>query len=210
MMSNLEKAAIKLIEKKATPIQLDAIVRQLQGITTPLPDGQEPLESLFSYIEATKGSLAAAESVRSPYDPSVEIDWDNNNCKVSKYFTVGEVTQYDARRTPKGDVIPRVLELASHLDEIREAWGHPVGVTSWYRPPEVNREVGGSQYSQHMQGWAADIYPVTGGTTFDFQTWLDPQWGDALGYGSHRGFVHIDLREGLGFNGEQGWIRWDY
>lgn len=211
MISKLRKAAISLINKKATPSQLDAIVRQLQGIETPLPKGQEPLKSLFGYIEAEKGSSAAKEADRqSKFDPTAPIDWHNNNAKISEYFTVGEVTQRDSQRIPEGQVIQNVLKLALELDKIREAWGHPLGVTSWYRPKHINQAVGGSVYSQHIQGHAADIYPMSGGTDLDFQDWLDSRWEDALGYGAHRGFVHVDLRGGLGFTGKAGWVRWDY
>ncbi|MDJ0702798.1 MAG: D-Ala-D-Ala carboxypeptidase family metallohydrolase [Leptolyngbyaceae cyanobacterium MO_188.B28] len=208
-MSNLKEAAINLIARKATDIQLDDIVRQLQGLP-PRPEGDEPLKKLFGYIEAEKGSSAAIESQRpSGYDPTQPIDWSNNNAKISKYFTVGEVTQQDPRRIPKGDVIKQVLKLALELDKVREAWGKPLGVTSWYRPEAINFAVGGSTYSQHIQGHAADIYPI-GGDTYEFQDWLDSRWGDALGYGAARGFVHVDMRDGVGFNGQYGSVRWNY
>jgi heme O synthase-like polyprenyltransferase len=37
-------------------------------------------------------------------------------------------------------------------------------VTSWYRTPWHNTEVGGLAGSLHLLGWAADITPVTGET----------------------------------------------
>ncbi len=132
----------------------------------------------------------------------VSINWSDFTCKVSKYFTVEEVTQKDTRRIPKDKNIQNnILKLAKELDKIREDWGSPIGVTSWYRPPAINKAVGGVSNSQHLNGGAVDIYPI-GGDIYKFQTWLDKRWNMALGYGARRGFCHIDLRPGR--------IRWDY
>ena len=43
------------------------------------------------------------------------------------------------------------------LDPLREHWGLPIRVTSGYRCPELNEEVGGVEDSWHMDGCAADI-----------------------------------------------------
>lgn len=132
------------------------------------------------------------------------INWNDMNDKVSKYFTVREVTNNDKRRIPQSDRIKRnIVELAEELDIVREKWGSGIVVTSWYRPPDVNREIGGAKYSQHIEGLAADIKPAKG-NIYVFQTWLDKGlWKNrALGYGAKRGFVHVDLRQGR--------IRWDY
>lgn len=132
-----------------------------------------------------------------------QVNWNNPHAKVSLYFTVGEVTQHDPRRIPKTDLVKKnVLFLAAKLDIIRVAWGHPIGVTSWYRPPHINKAVGGVANSQHINGSAVDIYPLGGGTLLEFQSWLDKRWDRALGYGAKKGFVHLDLRKGR--------IRWNY
>lgn len=43
------------------------------------------------------------------------------------------------------------------LDPLRRAWGRSITVTSGYRCPELNKAVGGSKTSHHLQGMAADI-----------------------------------------------------
>ena len=141
---------------------------------------------------------------------TTKIDWSNPRARVSKYFTVSEVTNLDDRRIPESGskVEANILALATELDAVREAYGSPIGVTSWNRPWAVNREVGGASASQHLHGLAADIYPI-GGDIYEFQNWLDARWGGALGYGAARGFVHVDLRGG-GYMSGDGSIRWTY
>jgi hypothetical protein len=138
------------------------------------------------------------------------IDWAKPECLISRYFTVGEVTQNDPERVPSpgSEEEINILSLAADLDLLREAWGDAIGVTSWYRPYEINRAVGGATNSQHIYGLAADIYPI-GGDVYEFQDWLDSHWGGALGYGAARGFVHVDLRGG-GWQRGEAEIRWSY
>ena len=133
-----------------------------------------------------------------------DIDWSDTTAKVSKYFTVAEVINNDYRRIPTSDKIKHnIFQLAQELDKVREEWGKPIIVTSWYRPPEINAAVGGVSNSQHIHGLAADIRPKTG-NIYQFQEWLDNGlWKNkALGYGAARGFVHCDLRNSR--------IRWNY
>jgi hypothetical protein len=138
--------------------------------------------------------------------------WDGREDFISQYFCEGDVTNGDSRRIPaKGsDVERNVLLLATEIDKVREEWGAPIGVTSWNRPPAVNREVGGATYSQHLTGGAADVYTLDG-RDYEFEDFLDAHWGGGLGYGvaSGRGFTHLDLREG-GWRRGPGTIRWTY
>lgn len=141
------------------------------------------------------------------------INWRNWQAQVSEYFTVGEVCQWDQRRIPSDpQVMQSILKIARELDQIRKAWGHPLGVTSWYRPPAINREVGGVANSQHLYGLAVDVYPV-GGDIFAFQDWIDQRWSGCLGWGAAKGFVHLDIRDGGGFVAEGAadkGVRWTY
>ena len=87
----------------------------------------------------------------------------------ASYFSLEELT-YSAtaqarfiENVPSAEAV-RNLELLTEnvLDPIREAWDGPIIVNSGYRCPELNKAVGGAQYSYHMKGMAADIRPKNG------------------------------------------------
>jgi hypothetical protein len=84
--------------------------------------------------------------------------------RISRNFTVAEMT-VSAAAARAG----RTVELAEHvrpnlerlceeiLEPLRASLRKPIVVISGYRPPWLNRLVGGSPRSQHMIGEAADI-----------------------------------------------------
>jgi uncharacterized protein YcbK (DUF882 family) len=92
-------------------------------------------------------------------------------------------------------VIPRILGTAAEFQSIRQAWGRPLGMTSFYRPEPINREVGGVPNSFHVTGMAIDIYPV-GMPLQALYQWLLVRWTGGFGDGRDRGFIHLDRRGG--------------
>lgn len=128
-----------------------------------------------------------------------EVDWNFWNAPVSKYFTVGEVTNMSLERIPTDPTIKRnIVNMARQMDEVREWWGGPLGVTSWYRPWAVNRRIGSSA-PNHPGGYAVDFRPLNG-SVWELQKrfqeeWYDTgRWDGGLGLGARRGFMHLDLR----------------
>lgn len=85
------------------------------------------------------------------------------------HFTISELIKSDtaiknriwngANREVEDNLIALV---AAVLDPLREKYGKAIHVSSGYRCPAVNKSVGGSLTSQHMQGEAADIYVDAG------------------------------------------------
>ena len=80
------------------------------------------------------------------------------------YFGLSEFSHSDTAvslgidNTIPWEYIPKIQHLVHCvLDPIREHWGLPIRVTSGYRCPELNAEVGGVEDSYHMEGCAADI-----------------------------------------------------
>lgn len=60
--------------------------------------------------------------------------------------------------TPPPDVRQNLLRLCDGLLEpLRELIGKPILVNSGYRSPEVNKAIGGSMTSEHMDGRAVDF-----------------------------------------------------
>jgi hypothetical protein len=125
------------------------------------------------------------------------IDWSDFNALVTPNLTVGEVLQFDRRRRPsaQSSVIPRILGTAAEFQAIRQAWGRPLGMTSFYRPEPINREVGGVPNSFHVTGMAIDIYPI-GLPLQALYNWLLVRWTGGFGDGRDRGFIHLDRRNG--------------
>ena len=85
-----------------------------------------------------------------------------------KYFTIDELCKSaTAKRlkidnTPDATVKKCLTDLVEKvLDPLREAWGHPIIVSSGYRCEKLNKAVGGAATSQHKLGQAADIHTVS-------------------------------------------------
>lgn len=86
--------------------------------------------------------------------------------KLSPHFTLAEFTisdyaiRHNLNNTPHSDVIENLKMLAAKMEEVRLIVGHPLIITSGYRSRDVNRGIGGSPTSDHMEGLAADFYPL--------------------------------------------------
>lgn len=134
------------------------------------------------------------------YAKNPTINWKDFNSKVSEYFTVGEVSLHQTERiVTNKQHQSNAIRLALELDKVREWWGSPLIVTSWYRPPSVERRIGGSGYS-HPFGLAVDFKPANG-SVWDLQAkfqkeWYNTgKWKGGFGLGAKRGFQHLDLKE---------------
>ena len=128
-----------------------------------------------------------------------DINWHDWSSPVSKYFTVGEVTNMSRERIPTDTQIKKnIIAIARKMDDIREWWGGPLGVNSWYRPWHVNKRIGSSA-PNHPNGYAVDFRPLNGDIgelerRFEAEWYNAGKWNGGFGKGSKKGFVHVDLR----------------
>ena len=82
---------------------------------------------------------------------------------LSKHFTLAEMTVSEtaARQgidnTPDAMTLANLRRLCAFLEQVRLLFDKPILVSSGYRSVELNRVVGGSRCSVHMQGLAADV-----------------------------------------------------
>lgn len=149
-----------------------------------------------SVEHSSQSSPAPSSSIALPeWD---QINWRDFKAPVSKYFNVGEVTLGQTQRIPSEERVKQnIVAIARKMDEVREWWGKPLIVTSWYRPWAVNRAIG-SRAPNHPNGWAVDFCPQNG-DIYELQRrfkaeWYDTgKWQGGFGTGANKGFIHLDL-----------------
>jgi uncharacterized protein YcbK (DUF882 family) len=111
--------------------------------------------------------------------------------KLGKYFSTKEFEN----GSDKEFFIEQ--ELIDKLDKLREEFGESLTITSGYRSPAYNKQIGGAPSSQHCLGKAVDIRPtVSSKEKLDKLYLLCEKYFEAVGDGRNKGFVHVDLRVG--------------
>ncbi len=133
---------------------------------------------------------------------------------AGSHFTWGEATRNGGRMPQdtsfNGAIITaatitsNIIKIARQLDVIRSQFGdRSITVTSWLRPPAVNKAVGGVGNSQHLTGWAVDIL-IEGYQPHTVAAKLESSWPGGLG--DSAGFTHLDMRH----LAQQAAARWNY
>ena len=113
----------------------------------------------------------------------------DGNKKLSTNFRVKEFACSDG-----SDPIFIAPELVNVLQKIRTHFGKSVTITSAYRTPTKNKAVGGTTYSQHLYGTAADI-KVKGVTPKQVAQYAEKLLPNCGGIGTYGTFTHIDVRQ---------------
>lgn len=131
------------------------------------------------------------------------------NAHITPHVQLGEFALYkEVRRFDHQFQVDTAAELAAFLERVRRNFGNkPIVITSGYRPPAVNRSVGGASGSEHLYNapgvGAVDFY-IQDADINAVQAWCDKNWPFSLGYGAPKGFVHLGIRGG------RTRLRWDY
>jgi zinc D-Ala-D-Ala carboxypeptidase len=109
---------------------------------------------------------------------------------MAKYFTADEFRCKCGCGEVK--VNDRLLDL---LDKVREMYGKPMMVTSGYRCPTYNAQVGGVDGSAHTKGTAADISCSFGNDRFRMVKAALAVGCLRIGIG--KDFIHMDVDRDL-------------
>lgn len=111
----------------------------------------------------------------------------DGNKRLSTNFKVKEFACKDG-----SDPIFIDTELVSVLQKIRTHFKKPVTITSAYRTPTHNKSCGGTTYSQHLYGKAADI-KIPGVKPKEVAKYAETLL-DSGGIGIYNTFTHVDVR----------------
>ena len=113
-----------------------------------------------------------------------------------KYFTESEFNEFE-----KMD--PKLLE---KLDQLREAYGYPIKLTSTYRSPDHPIEAKKTKPGEHAYGAAVDIACVGGEATFKLVKAAIEVGFTRIGISRKNNFVHV----GIGYDGAPPITIWTY
>lgn len=97
-------------------------------------------------------------------------------------------------------------KLLSMLDDLREAYGYPIKLTSTYRSPDHPIEARKSKPGEHAYGAAVDIACVGGEATFRLVKAAIEVGFTRIGISRKNNFVHV----GIGYPGAPETTIWTY
>lgn len=124
---------------------------------------------------------------------------------ISAHITYAEATKSQTAirkgidNTPDAATLVRMRLVAEKVFEpLRNHFGIPIGISSFYRSPKLNKAIGGVRNSQHVTGEAIDIdADIFGGiTNHMIFEWIRSNLNfDQLikEYGEH-GWVHVSYK----------------
>ena len=100
-----------------------------------------------------------------------------------KYFTESEFNNFEMMDE----------NLLSMLDDLREAYGHPIKLTSTYRSPDHPIEAKKSKPGEHAYGAAVDIACVGGEATYKLVKAAMDVGFTRIGISRKNNFVHVGI-----------------
>jgi hypothetical protein len=183
--------------------QREALIRLVQ-LWRSLPTRNQTIQSLLE--DQKRLEKVRPNTQEAPPKPVVAIipkrpdRWTPYNIQLAAAiipdgnFTWAEATHGGTRMPPNQATVDAMVRIAKLAQRARDRIGRPFLVTSWYRPPAINRAVGGAKYSRHLVGDAIDFLceGLTGNQLYWF---LEPWWPGGLGrYTQFPYLCHIDAR----------------
>lgn len=168
-------------------------------------DGLQTIAELTAtYPDPTGGLLPFASSRQRHYAPVgyfidiAGLSATQRDERVAENFKLNEYVWIPERNQDQYIYIDP--EIASHAQELRQAWGGPLVLTSTYRSPEYNDSIGGAFFSRHQYGDAVDVKANNETMAFDLYNlakFLEVSYLDAPEntiVGRSTPWLHIDDR----------------
>jgi len=167
----------------------------------------EKVRNAKNYIEACNAVKECGYSTSPSYPQSLitiiekyklqNYDW-RYEMKLTENFAYEEFwsgSKSGIKIKPPEELFPRIQQLAQELQKVRDIIKRPIIVTSGWRTPEWNSEVGGVENSYHIQGLAVDSRAV-GMLIVDYGFYL-ARYTNFKGFGINvaKNFIHSDFRE---------------
>ncbi len=110
--------------------------------------------------------------------------------KIQRNFTLEELS------CPCGRCKPVInSKFIDRLQCLRDAFGKPFNINSWYRCKVHNEKVGGKINSKHLLGLAVDISTKGWSSEDKYQLLHLAFCFGFTGIAQGKNFIHIDLRE---------------
>lgn len=88
--------------------------------------------------------------------------------RIVENFSLKEMMNNQAVEDVKLVLTPEVIEFAQMMQELRNWYGKPLNVSSWYRTRTFNTQIGGDKNSIHLDGRACDISNIPQSKYEDF------------------------------------------
>lgn len=119
---------------------------------------------------------------------------------ITDNFSWQEFACHDGTDVP-ADLQPNTRRLCEAvLEPLRAKWGAPIIIVSGYRTETYNAGVGGAMFSQHVEGAAADIRPVSLRDLPRLRAMVEQMLAAGElpavgGYGHYPSWLHLDVRD---------------
>jgi hypothetical protein len=190
-------------EYKELDHEREALIRLVQlwrGLTT----RNQTIQSLFEdqkLLNQARGNTTEAPPKPVPMVlPKRPARWTPENIQIwasiipDGNFTWAEATHGGTRMPPNQATVDAMVRIAKLAQRARDRIGRPFIITTWYRPPSINRDVAEATYSRHLVGDAMDF--ICEGLNGNQLYWsLEPWWPGGLGrYIKFPLLCHIDAR----------------
>jgi hypothetical protein len=206
--SQIDRQLLEFIKRvpanyKETDEQRESLLRLVQlwrGLDARDKTVQSLLEDVRRMERARRDSQDAPPRPEPEPLPPRPARWTPRNIQLyaaivpNGSFTWAEATHGGTRMPPNQTTVDAIVRIAQKAQQARDRIGRPFRITSWYRPPDINRRVGGASQSRHIVGDAIDFY-VDGLTGNQLYRALDPWWSGGLGrYTRFPNLCHLDAR----------------